>query len=587
MPAPLNVDGVLGQLVRIQLDDAGTWRDFAGAVSDEFNVKTDSIDVTCKDCNQWRTIIASNKSATLSVNAVFTNATAQRVAMVLSFAKAKNRFRYVDAGDVIATFSGIITSVKRAGAHDGAEMFTLSIDCTSLPEELAAPSITSSLTASGSVGSAFSYTITATNSPTSYNATGLPSGLSVNTSTGVISGTPTGAATTSITISATNAGGTDTKTLVLTVASNNWIAIIGVDPASGTTNAPFKLLSDGTITQFSGGEWPNPNPPGGTSGKQQDAFVWKRPDAKLGAWVRGVGDTAITAQIKSDTTYLAGWASVSEANIPANIPDSGNISNYWSDPRTFDETYVYKFYNTSGPPTPTYAYVSTDGGTTFSSARTLGLSYGGVQPNLRGASGAFCLFVQPTATALYTAGGSAVRYTLDGWATVVGVNNPVSGLYPIGGLAFAYDATYGLIVVTGCLWTGGSTYTPYVWTFPVNQASPTWTQRYQFGSGESTVPGDVGQISIPGDGYVYATVKQNSQSATHLWRCAVTNKDSWTDVCTLTGFSGRPSRVVKASDGNLYLITPGDGVWRSTSGGAGTWAKTASNSTLAANIAVL
>src|SRR3989442_829877 len=53
------------------------------------------------------------------------------------------------------------------------------------------PVIKRSLTATGRVGVAFSYTITATNSPTSYNATGLPAGLSVNTSTGVISGTPT------------------------------------------------------------------------------------------------------------------------------------------------------------------------------------------------------------------------------------------------------------------------------------------------------------------------------------------------------------------------------------------------------------
>ena len=40
-----------------------------------------------------------------------------------------------------------------------------------------APVITSATTASGTVGSAFSYQITATNTPTSYGATGLPAGL--------------------------------------------------------------------------------------------------------------------------------------------------------------------------------------------------------------------------------------------------------------------------------------------------------------------------------------------------------------------------------------------------------------------------
>ena len=39
------------------------------------------------------------------------------------------------------------------------------------------------------VGIPFSYTITASNYPTSFNATGLPAGLAVDTTTGVISGT--------------------------------------------------------------------------------------------------------------------------------------------------------------------------------------------------------------------------------------------------------------------------------------------------------------------------------------------------------------------------------------------------------------
>src|SRR5438132_14421849 len=49
------------------------------------------------------------------------------------------------------------------------------------------PVITSSTTATADVRVAFNYLITATNGPTSYNATGLPAGLSVNTSSGTIS----------------------------------------------------------------------------------------------------------------------------------------------------------------------------------------------------------------------------------------------------------------------------------------------------------------------------------------------------------------------------------------------------------------
>ena len=84
---------------------------------------------------------------------------------------------------------------------------------------VAPPVITSATTASGTVGSAFSYQITATNTPTTYGATGLPAGLSVNSGTGLISGTPTSAGTSTVTLSATNAGGTGNATLTLTIAA--------------------------------------------------------------------------------------------------------------------------------------------------------------------------------------------------------------------------------------------------------------------------------------------------------------------------------------------------------------------------------
>ena len=83
----------------------------------------------------------------------------------------------------------------------------------------AAPQITSAGTATGTEGTAFRYQITATNSPTSFNATGLPGGLTINTSSGLISGTPTGAGTSNVSLSATNASGTGTAALTLTINS--------------------------------------------------------------------------------------------------------------------------------------------------------------------------------------------------------------------------------------------------------------------------------------------------------------------------------------------------------------------------------
>lgn len=87
------------------------------------------------------------------------------------------------------------------------------------------PAISSASTATGTVGAAFTYTITATNTPTntptSYAASNLPAGLSVNTSTGVISGTPTTAGAKSVLISASNASGTGSGTVTVTISGTS------------------------------------------------------------------------------------------------------------------------------------------------------------------------------------------------------------------------------------------------------------------------------------------------------------------------------------------------------------------------------
>jgi hypothetical protein len=95
----------------------------------------------------------------------------------------------------------------------GAYQYCVGSGCTQT-----VPIIYSATTATGAVGTAFIYQITATNSPTSFNAAGLPSGLSVNTTTGLISGTPTVSGNFSVTLSATSNGETGTATLSLIIS---------------------------------------------------------------------------------------------------------------------------------------------------------------------------------------------------------------------------------------------------------------------------------------------------------------------------------------------------------------------------------
>lgn len=106
----------------------------------------------------------------------------------------------------------------------------------------APPIIISPLSATATVGQQFTYQIIASGKPTSFTASNLPSGLILDAALGTISGTPSAAGTQNVTIGATNASGSYSKVLNLTINPAPVAGspvITSVTAATGKTGASF------------------------------------------------------------------------------------------------------------------------------------------------------------------------------------------------------------------------------------------------------------------------------------------------------------------------------------------------------------
>ncbi|MGC4041173.1 MAG: YDG domain-containing protein [Flavobacterium sp.] len=161
----------------------------------------------------------------------------------------------VSSGTFASAAIGANIAVTPSWSIDGDTFnYTLTEPTVSLTANITspgAPTVTSATTAAATYGAAAtSYFITANMAVDSYDATGLPPGLTINPATGEITGSPTEAGVFTVTVSAINNGGTGFATLTYTISTVSLTlqnASAQNKPYDGTTNAVITGTLNGVI----------------------------------------------------------------------------------------------------------------------------------------------------------------------------------------------------------------------------------------------------------------------------------------------------------------------------------------------------
>ncbi len=190
------------------------------------------------------------------------------------------------------------------------------------------PVITSATNASGTQAVPFNYFITATNFPTSFGASNLPPGILFNFATGQITGTPTTNGIFAVPIFAINSGGTNLRTLNLSIAApaaprppvRAWMDSYGLTNGE-LTDAPSDGSSDSYTLQYAFGMDPT----------KPDAAPWTvsvTPSTVTLLWTERLDGTVSYRILQAALpTSSATWTWVNPISFPGSTVTRGTQAN--------------------------------------------------------------------------------------------------------------------------------------------------------------------------------------------------------------------------------------------------------------------
>ncbi len=191
------------------------------------------------------------------------------------------------AGTPTATGAFNLTLQATNGDGTGSKPFVLTIQAAGTP------ALTSASSAQGFVGLNFGFQLTATHTPSQFGVTGtLPTGISLNPDTGLVSGSTTQAGKFLVTVSASNANGTGTAPLTITIVN-------AVIPLNQALDVPGRAFSN----------------PDGAAWSGQNAITFDGVDAAQSAPIAHDGITTMETTVTGPVTISFRYRIDSQQNF--------------------------------------------------------------------------------------------------------------------------------------------------------------------------------------------------------------------------------------------------------------------------------